>query len=188
MPRPLRIEEADAIYHVTCRGNRKQPIFLESNDRVFFLKWMSRVASDAEWEVFTYVQMTNHVHFLLRTPKPTLSRGMQRLNGVFGQFFNHHHGLTGHLFQGRFDSRRIDSEAHLLECARYDDLNPVRAGVIDHPLEWRWGSCRALVGLEPRPDFLRPEWLLMQFGTDLERARQAYLTFVEDRLELDRVA
>src|SRR5581483_10267635 len=134
MPRPLRIEEAGAVYHVTCRGNRQQPIFLEANDRVFFLKWLTRVASEAEWEVFTYVQMTNHFHVLLRTPKSNLSRGMQRLNGLYGQFFNTHHGYSGHLFQGRFRSRRIEDEAHLLECARYDDLNPVRAGVVDHPL------------------------------------------------------
>ncbi len=188
MPRPPRIEEPGAIYHVTCRGNRRQEIFLEGNDRVFFLKWMDKVASEAEWEVVTYVQMTNHFHLVVRTPKPTLSRGMQRLNGVFGQFFNHQHGYTGHLFQGRFDSRRVEDEAHLLECARYDDLNPVRAGVVDHPLEWWWSSCRAIVGLVPKPDFLRPELILRYFGSDLERTRQAYLAFVEDRLQLERAA
>src|SRR6185312_5297405 len=108
MPRPLRIEEPDAIYHITCRGNRRQQIFLEGNDRIFFLKWMNTVALQAEWEVVTYVQMTNHFHFLVRTPEPTLSRGMQRLNGVFGQFFNQRHGYGGHLFQGRFHSRKVE--------------------------------------------------------------------------------
>ncbi len=188
MPRPPRIDAGGAIHHVTCRGNRRQPIYLDSNDRVFFLKWLNRVALEAEWEIFGYVQMTNHFHFLVRTPRPNLSRGMQRLNGLYGQFLNTHHGLTGHVFQGRFHSRLIESDAHLLECVRYDDLNPVRAGLVDHPLEWRWSSCRAVVGLKPKPDFLRPDLLLRPFGPELERARQRYVAFVEDRLELRRVA
>jgi REP element-mobilizing transposase RayT len=188
MPRPLRILEPEAIYHVSCRGNRKQPIFIEANDRVFFLRWMSRVALEAEWEILTYVQMTNHFHLMVRAPKANLSRGMQRLNGVYGQFFNEQHGFTGHLFQGRFHSRRVESEAHFLECARYDDLNPVRAGMVDHPLEWRWSSCRAIVGLDPKPDFLSPARLLGQFDPNIERARQEYLAFVEQRLDLAHVA
>jgi len=126
--------------------------------------------------------MTNHFHFLIRTPKPNLSRGMQRLNGLYGQVFNIRHGQSGHVFQGRFHSELVESEGHLFECARYDDLNPVRAGLCDHPLDWRWSSCRALMGLVPKPDFLRFD-LLDHFGSDIERARQRYLAFVEDRLE-----
>jgi putative transposase len=182
MPRPLRRQEPNAIYHVTCRGNRKQPIFLENNDRIFHLWLMNKVATESEWEVFTYVQMGNHFHWLFRTPKPNLAAGMQRLNGVYGQFFNDHHGFAGHVFQGRFHSRVVETEAHLLECARYDDLNPVRAGLVDHPLEWRWGSLRPMLGVMRKHNFLQPDWLLRQFDADLGRARQRYLEFVEDAL------
>jgi REP element-mobilizing transposase RayT len=188
VPRPLRTQAAGDVYHVTSRGNRKQPIYLEGNDRTFHLWWLNRVAIEAEWEVLGYVQMTNHFHFLVRLRKPNLSSGMQRLNGLYGQFFNHQHGLSGHLFQGRFHSARVESESHLLECARYDDLNPIRAGMCDHPLEWRWGSMRAVVGLVPKPDFLQPGWLLGQFAADPLEAQQRYLAFVEDRLEQRRVA
>ena len=182
MPRPLRIQAPGAIYHVTCRGNRKQPIFLQPSDHLFHVWWMNRVALESEWEVFGYVHMTNHFHAMLRTPKPNLSDGMRRLNGLYGQFFNNRHGLTGHVFQGRFHSELIESEGHLLECARYDDLNPVRAGLCDHPLEWKWSSCRALMGLVPKPDFLS-FGLLMQFGDDIETARPRYLAFLEDGLD-----
>jgi putative transposase len=188
MPRPLRIQAPGAVHHVTARGNRKQPIYLENNDRLFHLWWFNKVATECEWEVFCYVQMTNHFHFLMRTPKPNLSAGMRRLNGLYGQFFNHHHGFTGHVFQGRFHSELIENESHLLECARYNDLNPVRAGICDHPLEWRWGSLRAVVGIVPKPDFLQPWWLLGQFASDVIEARQRYLAFVEDRLEQRHVA
>ena len=188
MPRPLRIQTPGAIYHITSRGNRRQPIYLENNDRIFHIWWFNKVATEAEWEVFTYVQMTNHFHFLVRTRKANLAVGMQRLNGLYGQFFNHRHGFTGHVFQGRFHSALVESESHLLECARYDDLNPVRAGMCDHPLEWRWGSLRAVVGLVPMPDFLEPLWLLGQFAPDRIEAQQRYLAFVEDRLEQRHVA
>lgn len=188
MPRPLRVQAPGAIYHVTARGNRKQPIYVENNDRTFHLWWFDKVATESDWEVVCFVQMTNHFHFVVRTPKPNLSRGMQRLNGLYGQFFNHRHGFSGHVFQGRFHSQLIEDESQLLEAARYDDLNPVRAGICDHPLEWRWGSLRAVVGLVPKPAFLQPWLLLGRFGANPVDARQRYLGFVEDRLELDRVA
>ena len=183
MPRPLRVQAPGATYHITSRGNRRQPVFLDSDDHSFHLWCLNKVSAESEWDIFGFVHMTNHFHFLVRTPKPNLSRGMQRLNGLYGQVFNIRHGLSGHVFQGRFHSELVESEGHLFECARYDDLNPVRAGLCDHPLDWRWSSCRAVMGLVPKPDFLQFGWLLDQFGPNLERARQRYLAFVEDRLE-----
>lgn len=181
MPRPPRIQAPGAVYHVTCRGNRRQPIFLDADDHYFHLWWLNRVALESEWKLHSFVHLTNHFHFLVTTQKPNLSAGMQRLNGLYGQVFNIRHGLTGHVFQGRFRSELVESEGHLLESARYDDLNPVRAGLCDHPLEWRWSSLRAVMGLVPKPDSLELG-ILDLFGEDLERARQRYLAFVEDRL------
>jgi putative transposase len=183
MPRLLRVQIPGSTYHITSRGNRKQPTFLDSDDHRFHLWWLNRVVAECEWECIGFCHMPNHFHLLVTTPKPTLSRGMQRLNGLYGQVFNDRHGLSGHVFQGRFHSELIEEEGHLLECARYIELNPVRAGLCDHPLDWRWSSCRATMGLVPKPDFLHFGWLLAQFGADLERARQRYLAFVEDRLD-----
>ena len=168
---------------MTSRGNRRQPTFLDSDDHGFHLWCLNKVVAEYEWECGSFVHMPNHFHLLIRTGKPNLSRGMQYLNGLYAQVFNDRHGLSGHVFQGRFHSVHIEDEGHLLETARYIELNPVRAGLCDHPLEWRWSSCRAIMGLIPKPDFLQTGWLLGQLGRDLERARQKYLTFVEDRLE-----
>ena len=186
MPRPLRPQVPGAIYHVTSRGNRREPIFLESDDHHFHLWWLNRVSAECEWEVFSFVHMTNHFHILVRTPKPNIAHGMRRLNGLYAQVFNSRHNLTGHVFQGRFHSRLVESESHLLECARYDELNPVRAELCDHPLDWRWSSCRATLGLVPKPGFLATGRLLDLFGLDQEAARQRYLEFVEDGLERAR--
>jgi putative transposase len=184
VPRPLRVQASNAIYHVTSRGNRRQAIFLDPDDHRFHVWCMNRIALESEWDVFGYVQMTNHFHLLVRTRQANISSGMQRLNGLYAQVFNIRHGYSGHLFQGRFSSEVIESESHLLECLRYDDLNPVRAGLVDHPLEWRWGSCRAVMGLVSNPDFLSLE-LLKRFGRGLQEARQRYLAFVEERLWSD---
>jgi putative transposase len=183
MPRPPRLQVPGGIYHITARGNRRQPTFLDSDDHRFHLWCLNKVVAECEWECDGFCHMPNHFHMLIRTPKPNLSSGMQRLNGLYAQVFNNRHGLSGHVFQGRFHSVLVEGEGHLLELARYMDLNPVRAGLCDHPLDWRWSSCRALMGLVAKPDFLNVTWLLGQFGRDLEYARQRYLAFLEDRLD-----
>lgn len=183
VPRPLRPQAAGAFYHVTCRGNRKQPIFRDPDDHRFHLWCLGRVAARYAWRVLTYVHMDNHFHMSLITDEPTLSRGMQWLNGVYGQVFNKREGLTGHLFQGRFHSVPLESEGHFLECMRYDVLNPWRAGLCDHPLSWRWSSMRATLGFEPTPLFLDVDHVLSCLSRDLEEARRRYLRFVEDGMQ-----
>jgi REP element-mobilizing transposase RayT len=181
MPRPLRPQVAGGFYHVTCRGNRKQTIFRDPDDHRFHLWCLDHVAARYEWRVLTYVHMTNHFHLTLITEQPTLSRGMQWLNGVYGQVFNKREGSTGHLFQGRFHSVAIESDEQLLTCVRYDVMNPVRAGLCEHPLAWRWSSVRSALGLEPAPFFLDVERLLSFFSRDTERARRQLLRLIEDR-------
>jgi putative transposase len=182
MPRAPRIQVAGGVYHVTSRGNRRQATFLDTDDHRFHLWCLDRAAARFEWRIHDFVHMTNHFHMLLTTANANLSQGMQWLNGLYAQVFNARHSLTGHLFQGRFHSELVEDEGHLLESSRYDVLNPVRAGLCDHPLAWRWSSCRATVGLAQVPDFLDVDWLLGQFAVDREEARRRYLQFVEDRL------
>jgi len=181
MPRPLRTQFAGGTYHVTARGNRKQPIFLEPDDNRFHLWCLEQAVNRFEWRVHTWVHMTNPFHLTLTTPKATLSRGMHWLNGLYAQAFNDRHELTGHLFQGRFHSVVLADENHVLAAARYDDLNPVRAGLCDHPLAWRWSSCRALAGVD-RLRFVERDWLLGHFGSDLFESQRRYLAFVETGL------
>ncbi len=84
--------------------------------------------------------MSNHFHLLVETPEPNLSFGMQRLKSGYAGYFNERHSLVGHLFQQRFDSRLIETEKHLEKTLRYIALNPVKAGLCDHPAEWPWSS------------------------------------------------
>jgi putative transposase len=169
-----------SIFHVTARGNRRQLIFLDSGDRLLFLELLARTVTRFGWLCHAYCLMGNHFHLVIETPVFNLSEGMQRLNGRFAQLFNVRRELDGHLFQGRFHSERIETDAHLLSSVRYDDLNPVRAGLVGDPAAWPWSSHRAASGLEPPPPFLAVTRVWRYFHADDRRASAAYRGFVED--------
>ncbi len=180
MARPLRIEFEGAVYHVTSRGNAREDIFLDDEDREEFLERLGQVIDRFGWICHGYCLMTNHYHLLVETPAANLSRGMQLLNGTYTQGFNRRHRRVGHVLQGRFKAILVERESHLLELARYVVLNPVRAGAVKHPRTYPWSSYRATAGEETAADFLTVEWILSQFDADLSRARAAYRRFVEE--------
>ena len=108
MARPLRIEYPEAWYHVTCRGNERQNIFRDDDDRKRFLQMLIQSINIYSIKLYSYVLMSNHFHLLLETPKGNLSKGMRQLNGVFTQLSNRRHGKVGHVFQGRYKAILID--------------------------------------------------------------------------------
>lgn len=165
MARPLRIEFPGALYHLTSRGNARQPMFLDDEDRHAFLDRLGEVIESHHWACHCYCLMTNHFHLLVETPEPNLSRGMRRLNGQYSQRFNRRHDRVGHVLQGRFKGILVEREAHLTELARYVVLNPVRAGMATSAEDYPWSSLRATLGLEPAPSWLKPEALLARFGS-----------------------
>lgn len=178
MARPLRIEFAGALYHVTARGNERRDIFFSDDDRSRFLGTLSEVCSRFNWRCHAYCQMTNHYHLLVETADANLSRGMRQLNGVYTQSVNRSRRRVGHLFQGRFTGILVEKETYLLELARYIVLNPVRARMVAAPEHWVWSSYRATAGLTPKPSFLTTDWLLSAFGQDRLPAQTAFAGFV----------
>jgi len=178
MARPLRIEYAGAVYHVTARGNAGQEVFVDDNDGDFFLDVLSRAADRFNWLCHAYCLMPNHYHLLVETVDPTLSRGMHYLNGVYAQRYNRRHERKGHLYQGRYKAILVQKDAHLLELVRYVALNPVRAGLAKRCEDWKWSSHRATAGLSPAPPFLVVDWVMAQFGGSPPRAIPAYQKFV----------
>jgi putative transposase len=101
MPRPPRTIEPGAIYHVTSRGNRRQPLFSDDDDRRHFLSLLDAVAAKGGWGCLGYCLMPNHVHLVL-TSRTGFSTGMQYLCGTYAQRYNRRHAVDGHLFQGRY--------------------------------------------------------------------------------------
>lgn len=187
MSRPLRIEYPGAIFHITTRGNEKRDIYRDDADRNCFLELLEEAVRRFGWIVTAYVLMSNHFHLLLELTSKTLSRGMHWLNGEYARRFNRRHGRVGHLVQGRFDHRLVEAETYLLEVLRYVVLNPVRAGMVAEPGQYRWSSYAATAGDAPAPPWLAVDKVLALFGRDCDMARRRYRRFVEDGISSRRV-
>ena len=185
MSRPLRIEFPGAVYHVTSRGDRREPIFVDDVDRNALLAVVGQAMDRFDAQVLAYCLMGNHCHFVLHTRVANLSRLMRHLNGVYTQDFNRRHRTVGHLFQGRFKAVLVDRDAYLLEVCRYVELNPVRAHIVGHPGDWRWSSYLAHVGVVTAPAWLDVAglhgYLLgheVRNAADARRAARRYVTLV----------
>jgi putative transposase len=146
MARPLRIEFPGALYHVTSRGDRREPIYRRDDDRRLHLAIIGQALQRFGACLWAYCLMPNHYHLVLQTPLPNLSRAMRHINGVYTQAFNRRHGVAGHLFQGRFKAILVDGDAYLLTLCRYVERNPVAAGLVQHAEDWPWSSCRSHLG------------------------------------------
>jgi len=159
MSRPLRIEYPGAVYHVTSRGDRREPIYRDDADRALYLRILGDAMARYAVRALAYCLMGNHYHLVLHTPAGGLSRFMRQLNGVYTQACNRRHGQVGHLFQGRYKAILVDRDAYLLALVRYVERNPVAAGLASEAAHWPWSSCRAHLGLCEAPPWLDTDTL-----------------------------
>jgi putative transposase len=180
MVRPLRIEYPGAVYHITSRGDRREPIAKDDLDRAAFFTILAQAFDRFDAHAWAYCLMGNHYHLVIRTRQANLSRLMRHINGVYTQSFNRRHNLSGHLFQGRFKAILVDSESYLLEVCRYVDLNPVRAQMVDRPEAYPWSSYHALSGISEAPDWLDAASVYGQLapGKNAKHAAAKYAEFV----------
>ena len=178
MARPLRIEFAGALYHITSRGDRREVIFDDDEDRRVFLNVLAEVAQGYNWICHAYCLMTNHYHLVVETVEGNLSKGMRQLNGVYTQASNRRHQRVGHLFQGRFKGILVDKDEYLQELSRYVVLNPVRLGIVESPEQWPWSSYGATIGKTVVPSWLAVDGLLSLFGEGRDEAQRNYRWFV----------
>ena len=182
MPRPRRVQVADAAYHITARGNNGEVTFRDAEDFRLYLRLLADLRKRAGIRILAYTLMSNHVHLVVVTTAENLSRAVQWLHGRYAAVFNRKYGRTGHLFGARFHSTLIEHDVYLLEATRYVHLNPVRAGVVRQPEDYPYSSYGAYVDGEGPDAFLEPDLVLALLSADPRQARLAYLTFVCDRL------
>lgn len=168
--------------HVIQRGNNRNEIFCAEADYRFYLDKLKAAAAKHGCAIHAYVLMTNHVH-LLMTPESEAAIGktMQTLGRYYVQYYNYRYHRTGTLWDGRYRATLIDTETYLLVCMRYIELNPVRAGMVSHPLEYRWSSYRH-TALGQADDLIAPHPLYRRLGRT-ETARQpAYRQLFKARI------
>ena len=186
MSRPLRIEFPGAIYHVTSRGDRREPIFVDDEDRETMIAVWAQGMDRFDAQALAYCLMGNHYHLVVHTRQANLSSLLRHLNGVYTQAFNRRHGKVGHVFQGRFKAILVDRDAYLLALCRYVELNPVAARLVPSPEAWAWSSYAAHVGAAATPAWLDSEGLhgyllghLPRDATERTRAAAKYASLVK---------
>jgi putative transposase len=175
MPRKPREEVPGGIHHVFARGNNRQLLYWDDEDRVLYLTLLCRVVRWRRWRCLAYCLMSNHLHLLVETPEPNLGDGMHTLHSGYALLYNRRHRRCGHVFDGRFGSNVVRDDEQLWTVTRYIQRNPVEAGLCAVASEWKWSSHGGML------DGTAPQWLdrtrLLSFFETM--GRQAELTYRE---------
>lgn len=151
MPRRARMKSKNGFYHVMLRGANKQEIFHDEEDNMKFLEIFMRYKEESGMGVYAWCLMNNHVHLLVREVNEELWVTMKRIAVSYVSYYNWKYGTTGHLFQDRFRSEVVETKRYFLTVIRYIHQNPVKAGIVNKPADWRWSSCGAYYGLVSYP-------------------------------------
>lgn len=178
MARQPRLTVPGYPHHVIQRGNDRQAIVRDDQDRERLLQLLAEHSKRLRVAVHAYVLMDNHLHLLL-TPETGegLPQMMQAVGRSYVRYFNNRHGRTGTLWEGRYRSNLIETERYLLACMVYFDLNPVRASMVAEPAEFFWSSHRHYIGQRIDP-WVSPHALIWSLGNTPFSREAAYLDLV----------
>ncbi|QSX79729.1 transposase [Agrilutibacter solisilvae] len=186
MPRPPRPDIAGIPQHIVQRGNDRQPCFYRDDDYLAYLALLHEACLKHPCAVHAYVLMTNHVHLLL-TPaaEKAGSRVMQTLGRNYVTYINARYRRSGALWEGRYKSCLVDSQEYALACYRYIELNPVRAGMVQSPADYRWSSHRCNAWGEP-DRLIRPHPEYLALGPQGPGLHEAYRALFDSELASGR--
>lgn len=188
MSRLPRIQIPGITFHVVQRGNDRTRTFFVDDDYRAYLNLLNLMSHRYQTEIHAYVLMTNHVHLLMTSKRADgLSRTMQQVAAGYSRRINDLHQRTGTLWEGRFLSSAIDSEFYCLACYRYIELNPVRAGIVRLPGDYRWSSFGENVGLRSL-SIVHPHPCYQALGESVESRHKKYAKLVHERVSGDTLA
>jgi putative transposase len=181
MARQPRIEFKGACYHVMSRGDKREVIFQDDDDRRKFLEKTAEAVDKFNLKVLCYVLMDDHFHLLIETPEGNLSRCMHHVNSSYSNWFKSKYDIKGSVFQGRYRATLVEKNGYLLMLSAYIHLNPVRAGVVKKPENYRWSSFKRYVESDKKDRWLNTQELLNR----VSNRRQGYRKYVYELLEQD---
>jgi putative transposase len=181
MGRQPRVLASNILFHVINRGNAQQAVFLVERDYQEYHDLLKHYKEKFDILIYHYVLMSNHVHLLVESMQDgALPKFMQGLTLAHTRRFNDYHRRVGHVWQGRYKSIPIESDAYLLQCGRYIELNPCRAGIADHPSKYPWSSYhRYAGGVTDSVVDEHPFYAELDQGSD---RKQRYKEYIEDEL------
>jgi putative transposase len=150
MPRAKRIIPENAVLHVISRGNNGNIVFHSDNDKLRYYTLLRELKDENKIDIFHYCLMNTHVHIILNLNQDSaLSRFMKQLNLTYFYYYRKEYGYFGHFWQDRFKSKIIDVDSYLLQCGKYIELNPVRAGIVNHPEDYLFSSYNCYANGKP---------------------------------------
>jgi putative transposase len=187
MPRQPRFFYPGAVLHVVQRGNNRAPVFTCATDHRFYLDCLREASREHRVAVHAYVLMTNHVH-MLASPDDAhaLPRMMQTVGRRYVGRFNFLYERTGTLWEGRYKAALVDTELYLFACLRYIELNPVRAGMVATPADYRWSSHLANAFGADDP-IVTPHPSFMALASNAENRRAVYRRMFDDPVPVETV-
>jgi putative transposase len=183
MPRKARMYLPGVPCHIIQRGNNRDPTFFAEQDYLFYLECLNDAIRKYDAEIHAYVLMTNHVHMLMTpTTRESISLVMQSVGRRYVQYINREYRRTGTLWESRHKASLVDAENYLLACCRYIELNPVNAGMVKHPAEYRWSSylCN---GHGKSDRLIRPHEIYKRLGQCDQSRREAYVSLFANTLD-----
>ena len=145
MSRTARKQSATGIYHIMIRGADRRIIFADDQDCNTFLTILEKVKKKTESAIYAYCLMGNHVHLLMKEGKEPLEVFFKRLGVSYVSYYNQKYQLLGHLFQDRFRSEGIDTDAYYLDVLRYICQNPVKAGLVKSIEDYPFLGCGGII-------------------------------------------
>lgn len=189
MPRSLRIERENGVYHLINRGNYRQDLFINEGAHTSFENCLFEACEKSEWVLEGFCVMTNHFHLVVRTPKGNLISGMKWLQGTFANRYHRFRKVHGKLFQGRYKSLIVEEDSYLGALLHYVHLNPVRASMVsvEDLKDYRWSSYWYLHNKRKRPPFLDCTGALEAAGglADTPQGRKQYAKYLKWLVEDD---
>ena len=150
MPRNARIVVPNTPHHIVQRGHNKQVVFAGDDDYQYYLENLFEWKEQLNCKVYAWCLMTNHIHLIINPGNEidSLAKLMKRLAGKQTRYVNRLEKRTGSLWEGRYKSSPVETDAYLLACCRYVELNPVRAKMVEKPEDYRWSSYKEKTGLK----------------------------------------
>lgn len=174
-----RRDTSTGLFHVTCHSVWELDLFRDDVDRTNYLAELVRTMARRGWISIVVVLMTTHAHFIFDIGDDSLPAGMQEMNFRYAVSFNARHRRRGRVFGAPYSATRIRDDSHLLAAYRYVVMNPVEAGLVKHPAEWRWSSYATTIGLADDFPFVNANRVLGALGGTPAIGRARLRTFVE---------
>ena len=188
MARQPRYAAPGMPQHVIQRGNNRAALFAADADYEFYRECLLAASARHECHVHAFAFMTNHVHLLITPSRAgAISLVMQSVGRRFVRYFNDAYGRTGTLWEGRHKATLVDCERYLFACYRYIELNPVRAGLVEKPADYRWSSHRTNA-FGARDPLVTPHAHYLDLGADARARRAAYRSLFETELDESTIA